>query len=153
MIGLDEATHTDAKWIVTTCPLDDVRTASCKVTVDDASKVTLGFSGTYTTYALKDGSKHPQHEHVEDDVGPPAVHKQVGEELVEVEVVGQDEVQSQQAREVCSSHLPEHQCGDKHQHIDDKQVFGDGWYFWHSVFSLIDFILKSVAKLRKKSVK
>ena len=55
MIGLDEATHTDAKWIVTTCPLDDVRTASCKVTVDDASKVTLGFSGTYTTYALKDG--------------------------------------------------------------------------------------------------
>ena len=55
MIGLDEATHTDAKWIVTTCPLDDVRTASCKVIVDDASKVTLGFSGTYTTYALKDG--------------------------------------------------------------------------------------------------
>ncbi len=55
MIGLDEATHTDAKWVVTTCPLDDVRTASCKVTVDDASKVTLGFSGTYTTYALKDG--------------------------------------------------------------------------------------------------
>lgn len=55
MIGLDEATHTDAKWIVKTCPLDDVRTASCKVTVDDASKVTLGFSGTYTTYALKDG--------------------------------------------------------------------------------------------------
>ena len=55
MIGLDEATHTDAKWIVTTCPFDDVRTASCKVTVDDASKVTLGFSGTYTTYALKDG--------------------------------------------------------------------------------------------------
>lgn len=55
MIGLDEATHTDAKWIVTTCPLDDIRTASCKVIVDDASKVTLGFSGTYTTYALKDG--------------------------------------------------------------------------------------------------
>lgn len=55
MIGLDEATHTDAKWIVTTCPLDEVRTASCKVIVDDASKVTLGFSGTYTTYALKDG--------------------------------------------------------------------------------------------------
>lgn len=55
MIGLDEATHTDAKWIVITCPLDDVRTASCKVIVDDASKVTLGFSGTYTTYALKDG--------------------------------------------------------------------------------------------------
>lgn len=27
MIGLDEATHTGAKWVVTTCPLDDVRTA------------------------------------------------------------------------------------------------------------------------------
>lgn len=55
MIGLDEATHTGAKWVVTTCPLDDVRTASCKVTVDDASKVTLGFSGTYTTFPLVNG--------------------------------------------------------------------------------------------------
>lgn len=40
---------------MTTCPLDDVRTASCKVTVDDASKVTLGFSGTYTTFPLVNG--------------------------------------------------------------------------------------------------
>lgn len=55
MIGLDEATHTGAKWVVTTCPLDDVRIASCKVTVDDASKVTLGFSGTYTTFPLVSG--------------------------------------------------------------------------------------------------
>lgn len=55
MIGLDEATHTGAKWVVTSCPLDDVRTASCKVTVDDASKVTLGFSGTYTTFPLVNG--------------------------------------------------------------------------------------------------
>lgn len=31
------------------------RTASCKVTVDDASKVTLGFSGTYTTFPLVNG--------------------------------------------------------------------------------------------------
>ena len=55
MIGLDEATHTGAKWVVTSCLLDDVRTASCKVTVDDASKVTLGFSGTYTTFPLVNG--------------------------------------------------------------------------------------------------
>lgn len=55
MIGLDEATHTGAKWVVTSCPLDDVRTALCKVTVDDASKVTLGFSGTYTTFPLVNG--------------------------------------------------------------------------------------------------
>lgn len=55
MIGLDEATHTGAKWVVTTCPLADVRTTSCKVTVDDASKVTLGFSGTYTTFPLVNG--------------------------------------------------------------------------------------------------
>lgn len=55
MIGLDEVTHTGAKWVVTTCSLDDVRTASCKVTVDDASKVTLGFSGTYTTFPLVNG--------------------------------------------------------------------------------------------------
>lgn len=58
MIGLDEATHTDAKWVVTTCPLDDVRTATCKVTVDDASKVTLGLSGTYTTVTLVNGENN-----------------------------------------------------------------------------------------------
>lgn len=58
MIGLDEATHTGAKWVVTSCSLDDVRTASCKVTVDDASKVTLGFSGTYTTFPLVNGENN-----------------------------------------------------------------------------------------------
>ena len=58
MIGLDEATHTDAKWVVTTCPIDDVRTATCKVTVDDASKVTLGLSGTYTTVTLVNGENN-----------------------------------------------------------------------------------------------
>lgn len=58
IIGLDEATHTDAKWVVTTSPLDDVRTATCKVIVDDASKVTLGLSGTYTTVALVTGENN-----------------------------------------------------------------------------------------------
>lgn len=57
-IGLDEATHTDAKWVVTTSPLDDVRTATCKVIVDDASKVALGLSGTYTTVALVTGENN-----------------------------------------------------------------------------------------------
>ena len=58
IIGLDEATHTDAKWVVTTSPLDDVRTATCKVIVDDASKVTIGLSGTYTTVALVTGENN-----------------------------------------------------------------------------------------------
>lgn len=58
IIGLDEATHTDAKWVVTTSPLDDVRTATCKVIVDDASKVALGLSGTYTTVALVTGENN-----------------------------------------------------------------------------------------------
>lgn len=53
--NLNEATHADAKWSITTCPLDEARTAVCKVTVDDASKVTLGMSGTYTTYSLVNG--------------------------------------------------------------------------------------------------
>ena len=35
-----------------------MRTATCKVIVDDASKVTLGLSGTYTTVALVTGENN-----------------------------------------------------------------------------------------------
>ena len=41
--------------MVTTATLDEVRTAVCKVTVDDASKVTLGTSGTYSKLNLENG--------------------------------------------------------------------------------------------------
>ena len=41
--------------MVTTATLDEVRTAVCKVTVDDASKVTLGTSGTYSKLNLVNG--------------------------------------------------------------------------------------------------
>ena len=46
---------TGAKFVVKTATLDEMRTASCKVTVDDASKVTLFLPGTYSTLPLKDG--------------------------------------------------------------------------------------------------
>lgn len=41
--------------MVKTATVDEMRTASCKVTVDDASKVTLYLPGTYSTLPLKDG--------------------------------------------------------------------------------------------------
>ncbi|MDY3848214.1 MAG: hypothetical protein SOZ58_07845 [Prevotella sp.] len=46
----------DGKTItIETAKGDDVRTASCKVTVDDASKVRVQRSGSYTTVNLKNG--------------------------------------------------------------------------------------------------
>lgn len=54
-VNLDESKHNGAKWVVTTATLDEVRTAVCKVTVDDASKVTLGTSGTYSKLNLENG--------------------------------------------------------------------------------------------------
>lgn len=55
IVNLDESKHDGAKWVVTTATLDEVRTAVCKVTVDDASKVTLGTSGTYSKLKLENG--------------------------------------------------------------------------------------------------
>lgn len=55
IVNLDESKHDGAKWVVTTATLDEVRTAVCKVTVDDASKVTLGTSGTYSKLNLVNG--------------------------------------------------------------------------------------------------
>ena len=54
-VSLDESKHDGAKWVVTTATLDEVRTAVCKVTVDDTSKVTLGTSGTYSKLNLENG--------------------------------------------------------------------------------------------------
>ncbi len=54
-IKLTESEHTGAKFVVKTATVDEMRTASCKVTVDDASKVTLYLPGTYSTLPLKDG--------------------------------------------------------------------------------------------------
>lgn len=54
-VKLTENEHTGAKFVVKTATVDEMRTASCKVTVDDASKVTLYLSGTYSTLPLKDG--------------------------------------------------------------------------------------------------
>lgn len=55
IVNLDESKHDGAKWVVTTATLDEVRTAVCKVTVDDASKVTLGTSNTYAKLNLVNG--------------------------------------------------------------------------------------------------
>lgn len=54
-LKLSENDHTGAKFVVKTATVDEMRTASCKVTVDDASKVTLYLPGTYSTLSLKDG--------------------------------------------------------------------------------------------------
>lgn len=54
-LKLTESEYAGAKFIVKTATLDEMRTASCKVTVDDPSKVTLRLSGTFTTVQLKSG--------------------------------------------------------------------------------------------------
>lgn len=54
-LKLTESEYAGAKFIVKTATLDEMRTASCKVTVDDPSKVTLRRSRTFTTVQLKSG--------------------------------------------------------------------------------------------------
>lgn len=54
-LKLTESEYAGAKFIVKTATLDEMRTASCKVTVDDPSKVTLRLSRTFTTVRLKSG--------------------------------------------------------------------------------------------------
>lgn len=54
-LKLTESEYVGAKFIVKTATLDEMRTASCKVTVDDPSKVTLRLSRTFTTVQLKSG--------------------------------------------------------------------------------------------------
>lgn len=57
-VKLTESEHTGAKFVVKTATVDEMRTASCKVTVDDASKVTLYLPGTFSTLPLKDGENN-----------------------------------------------------------------------------------------------
>ena len=54
-LKLTESEYAGAKFIVKTATLDEMRTTSCKVTVDDPSKVTLRLSRTFTTVQLKSG--------------------------------------------------------------------------------------------------
>lgn len=54
-VYLNSTDHTNAKWTVTTSSLDDARSASCEVTVDDASMVTMRASGTYAVVNLQNG--------------------------------------------------------------------------------------------------
>ena len=54
-LKLTESEYAGAKLIIKTATLDEMRTASCKVTVDDPSKVTLRLSRTFTTVQLMSG--------------------------------------------------------------------------------------------------
>ncbi len=54
-LKLTESEYAGAKLMIKTATLDEMRTASCKVTVDDPSKVTLRLSRTFTTVQLKSG--------------------------------------------------------------------------------------------------
>lgn len=54
-LKLTESEYAGAKLMIKTATLDEMRTASCKVTVDDPSKVTLKLSRTFTTVQLKSG--------------------------------------------------------------------------------------------------
>lgn len=86
-------------------------------------------------------------------MGKSAVHEHVGDKLVNLKVGGFEKVKSQCACEIHSGGLPEHLCGQKGQHVDDKQVFGDGRYSLHGIILLVGKVLKNAANLRKKLFK
>lgn len=54
-LKLTESEYAGAKLVIKTATLDEMRTASCKVTVDDPSKMTLRLSRTFITVQLKSG--------------------------------------------------------------------------------------------------
>lgn len=60
-----------------------------------------------------------------------AVHEHIGEELIEMEVLGEEEVQAEQIVEVYA-HAEEHFVGKESYHVDDKQIFGNGWNISHN---------------------
>ena len=77
-------------------------------------------------------TKHPEGEHVEEQVFPTAMHEHVGEELVNLEIGGHEEVQTEDVVEVGALFL-ENYIGHKSQHVYYQKVFCDGWYIAHII--------------------
>ena len=104
-----------------------------------------------TPYTLHHAAKHPQGKHVEEQVVPTAMHEHVGEQLVQAEVGGHEEMQSQHVVQHVAAHgVGAHQRADKKcQHIDDEQVSCNGRYVSHHNFCLCSIMS---AKVRKNPV-
>ena len=100
-------------------------------------------------YLLHHAAEHPQGEHVEQYVREAAVHEHVCEQLVEVEVAGEEEVQPQHVVEVCA-HPPEHYQRQKHQGVDYQQILGYGRNSEHTriVLSSYTNVGKSTKNIR-----
>ena len=79
---------------------------------------------------LHDAAEHPDGKHVEEEMRPVGVHEHICEELPRAEVARQEEVQAEQLIEIYAVG-GKGKAGEEAQHIDDEQVFSDGWYRVH----------------------
>jgi len=70
-------------------------------------------------------AKHPQGEHVEEQMLEVGVHEHVGEQLVEPEVAGLEEMKAKDFRQVDVEPV-QGESGQKHQDIDNQQVLHHG---------------------------
>ena len=82
--------------------------------------------------ALHHTTEHPEGKHIEEQVLQSAMHKHIGEELINLEIRCQEEVQTEDIVEVDTLH-PEHVIGGECQNVYYQKVFGNGRYAAHNI--------------------
>ena len=75
-------------------------------------------------------TEHPQAEHIAQDVHEIGVQKQVGDQLIQVKIIGHEEVETSQVGKVDSPHLKD-QRRQKSKSVDNQQILGNGGYTKH----------------------
>ena len=81
-------------------------------------------------HALYHTAEHPQGKHVEEDVHETAVQKHIGEELVEVEVAGQEKMQSEERCQIDATQFEHPRCHIC-QKVYHQQVLRHGRHVVH----------------------
>lgn len=71
-------------------------------------------------------AKHPEREHIEEQVRQAVVEKHIRDELPRPKVVRQDEMEAEHLRQVCDAPLLQYVLREQDNAIDDQQIFRDG---------------------------
>ena len=71
-------------------------------------------------------AKHPEREHIEEQVRQSVVEKHIRDELPRPKVVRQDEMEAEHLRQVCDASLLQYVLREQDNAVDDQQIFRDG---------------------------
>src|SRR5688572_6601618 len=72
---------------------------------------------------LQNAAKHPQREHIEQQMGETAVHEHVGDDLVGTEIHRVDIMQCEKVLDAERTYIPEYLLREEHQRINNDEVF------------------------------